>query len=72
MSVPSALESLPVGEKLRIVGELWDSIAADQMALPDHSEVIDEVRTRRAHFEADCSSGLSWEQLKKIIRTGRG
>jgi putative addiction module component (TIGR02574 family) len=55
-----------------LVEDLWDSIASDQMALPDHPQVVEEVRLRRARFEGKPFSGLSWDQLKKKIRSGHG
>lgn len=71
METISDLTSLPVPEKLQLVEDLWDSIASDQEALPDHPAVIEEIRRRRARFDANPGSGVSWEALKKRIRTGR-
>ena len=72
MSAITDLKALSVPEKLQLVEDLWDSIASDQMALPDHPQVVEEVRLRRARFEGRPSSGLSWDQLKKKIRSGHG
>lgn len=72
MNAITELKTLSVPERLQLVEDLWDSIASDQMALPDHPQVVEEVRLRRARFEANPSSGLSWDQLKKKIRSGHG
>jgi putative addiction module component (TIGR02574 family) len=70
MGAITKLTSLSIPERLQLVEDLWDSIAVDQMALPDHPQVIEEVRLRRARFEANPSLGLSWDQLKKKVRSG--
>jgi hypothetical protein len=36
--------SLPLDERLEIVGAIWDSIVAEQAGLPDPPEVVDEVQ----------------------------
>lgn len=71
MSTLSDLKALSVPERLQLVEDLWDSIASDQESLPDHPEVIAEIRRRRAHFEAGPNSGKSWDEIKKQIRAGR-
>jgi putative addiction module component (TIGR02574 family) len=70
MSAITELKSLPIPERLQLVEDLWDSIASDQSALPDDPQVVEEVRRRRASFEAKPSSGLTWDQMKKRIRSG--
>lgn len=72
MSAITELKTLSVPERLQLVEDLWDSIASDQMALPDHPQVVEEVRLRRARFEVNPSSGLSWDRLKEKIRSGGG
>ena len=72
MSAITELKALSVPERLQLVEDLWDSIASDQTALPDHPQVVEEVRLRRARFEGEPSSGLSWDQLKRKIRSGHG
>jgi len=70
MKTISELKSLSVSERLQLVEDLWDSIASDQEALPDHPVVIEEIRRRRAKFDANPGSGMSWDQMKKQIRSG--
>jgi putative addiction module component (TIGR02574 family) len=72
MTAINELKALSVSERLQLVEDLWDSIASDQMALPDHPQIVEEVRLRRARFEGKLSSGLSWDQLKRKIRAGHG
>jgi putative addiction module component (TIGR02574 family) len=70
MNTITELKSLPISERLLLVEDLWDSIALDQEALPDHPEVIEEIRRRRARFNANTGSGMAWDQIKGRIRTG--
>jgi len=71
MDTISELKSLPVPERLQLVEDLWDSIASDQESLPDHPEVIEEIRRRRDRFDANPGSGVTWDEMKKRIRSGR-
>lgn len=66
------LKKLPIAERLRLVEDLWDSIAEDQEQLPDPPELIEEIRARAARLKADPSSGFSWEEVEKRILSKRG
>jgi putative addiction module component (TIGR02574 family) len=72
--MPARLEyrSLPVAERLQLVGAIWDSIAEDQQTLPDHPSVVKVVRERKARYQSNPKSGVAWETAKKQIRSGRG
>jgi putative addiction module component (TIGR02574 family) len=71
MTALSELKSLPVVQRLRLVEDLWNSIVEDQHSLPDPPGVIAEVRARAAKFRADPSSGVTWEEAKRRIRSER-
>lgn len=66
------LKKLPVAERLRLLGDLWDSIAEDQEPLPDPPELIEEIRTRSVRLKANPASGLSWEEVEERILSKRG
>ncbi|THJ20479.1 MAG: addiction module protein [Nitrospira sp. CG24E] len=51
------LQALPVEERIRIVEDLWDSIAADQKSLPLTAEQKAELNRRLDSYEADRSPG---------------
>lgn len=58
---------LPISEKLRLVEQLWDDLAAsgERIPLPDwHRE---EVERRAAELEADPSIALSREELWRRV-----
>jgi len=68
---PLEFRSLPLAERLKLVEDIWDSIAEDQHSLPDHPSVGKELRERKAAFDANPSSGIPWETAKENIRSGR-
>ncbi|MEJ1969639.1 MAG: addiction module protein [Rhizomicrobium sp.] len=54
---------LSVDERLQLIGELWDSIEAEQ--LPPLTEAWkDEIDRRLAEHSADPSSALDWESVR--------
>lgn len=57
------LRQLPITEKLRIVEELWDEIAASPEPFPLPHWHRGEVERRSAELDADPALGLSREQL---------
>ncbi|MCX6865265.1 MAG: addiction module protein [Verrucomicrobia bacterium] len=65
------LKKLPIAERLQLVGDLWDSIAEEQDALPDPPELVAEVMARDARFLENPSSASSWEEVEKRILSRR-
>jgi len=51
------LQELPVEERIRIVEDLWDSIAAEQKSLQLTSEQKEELNRRIDTYEADGNRG---------------
>ncbi len=51
------LSKLSIGERIRLVEELWDSIAADQRALPLTDEQRAELDRRLDAYESDGNHG---------------
>ena len=50
-------QQLPVEERIRLVEDLWDSIAADQHALPLTAEQKAELDRRLDAYETDMRPG---------------
>ncbi|MEI7730242.1 MAG: addiction module protein [Verrucomicrobiota bacterium] len=63
------LRSLPVAERLRLVEDLWNSIAEDPNCLADSPAVVAELRARKARFMANPTSGILWQHAKKKIQS---
>jgi putative addiction module component (TIGR02574 family) len=51
------LRKLPLDQRIRLVEDLWDSIAADQGSLPLTPEQREELDRRLDAYEADGSPG---------------
>lgn len=63
------LLELPVEERIRIVEDLWDSIAADQKSLLLTAEQKAELDRRLDAYEADDSPGrLATDAIADIRR----
>ena len=63
-----ALRDLPVEQRIELVEALWDSIAADQEALPLTDEQRVELDRRLEAYEADGDTGRSAETALADIR----
>jgi len=64
----SSLRDLSVEQRMRLVEELWDSIAADQAALPLTDEQRAELDRRLDAFEADGDLGRPAADVLSDIR----
>ena len=63
----SNLRDLPVADKLRIVTQLWDDIAAstDQLVVPP--DVLREASRRSAELKADSSVAIDDNELWRRV-----
>jgi putative addiction module component (TIGR02574 family) len=65
-----SLRNLPLEERLRLVEDLWDSIASDQGALPLTSQQQAELDRRLDAYEADGVRGrLAADAVADIRKT---
>ena len=63
------LRELPVDERIKLVEELWDSIASDQMVLPLTDEQKAELDRRLDAYEVDRNRGrIATESITEIRR----
>jgi len=62
------LRNLPIEQRIQLVENLWDSIAADQEQLPITSEQKNELDRRLAAYEADGNQGRLVEDFIVEIR----
>lgn len=62
------LRKLPLDERIRLVEDLWDSIAADQSLLPLTAEQRAELDRRLNAYESDASAGRPAENVISDIR----
>lgn len=64
----STLRELPIEQRIQLVEDLWDSIAADQKALPLTDWQRTELDQRLDAYEADGHRGRSAELALAEIR----
>jgi len=66
------LRRLPITEKLRVVEELWDDIAASEEPFPLPKWHRQEAERRAAELEADPSIALTREDLWRRVEKPNG
>jgi putative addiction module component (TIGR02574 family) len=68
LKMDTKLQELPVEERIRIVEDLWDSIAAEQKSVRLTSEQRTELDRRMDTYEADGNRGRLAEDVVADIR----
>ena len=70
-TVPSIFDLSP-SEKLQLVEDLWDDLAATPGAVPVHYWQKQELARRKANLLKNPASGLAWEEVKRRVRSRNG
>lgn len=65
------LKSLSPEQKLILVGELWDELAARPDAFPPREDHIRILRERLEHFRQHPKDTTAWEDVKARILASR-
>jgi putative addiction module component (TIGR02574 family) len=65
------LKDLSTEEKLILVGELWDDLAAHPEAFPPREDHIKLLRERLEHYRQHPEDVVSWEDVKSRILASR-
>ncbi len=60
---------LSPSEKLQLVEDLWDDLAATPEAVPVHDWRKEELARRKANLVQNPASGLTWEEVKRRVRS---
>ena len=68
LDMDTTLKNLPIDERIRIVEDLWDSIARDQRALPLTQDQVAELDRRLDAFEIDGDLGRPARDVISEIR----
>ena len=61
------IEQLSVAERIQLVEDIWDTIAANPDALEVAEELGEELDRRVDNYHQNPSSGSSWQDVKKRI-----
>jgi putative addiction module component (TIGR02574 family) len=56
-------------EKLQLVQDLWDDLASTPANIPVYDWQLEEVAGRKANLLSNPASGLSWEEVKRRVRS---
>ena len=68
----SSVFDLSASEKLQLVEDLWDDLAANPDQVPIHDWQKEELARRKANLQRHPDSGLSWEEVQRRIRSRHG
>ena len=63
---------LSSSEKLQLVEDLWDDLAAKPEDIPIHDWQKDELARRKANLQRHPAAGLTWKELKEKVRSRYG
>jgi putative addiction module component (TIGR02574 family) len=63
---------LTPSEKLQLVEDLWDDLAANPNDIPVHDWQKEELDRRKANLASHPASGLTWEEVKQRVRGRHG
>ena len=68
----ASIFDLTPSEKLQLVEDLWDDLAATPEAVPVHDWQKEELARRKANLRQYPASGLTWEEVKQRVRSRYG
>ncbi|MCI0640546.1 MAG: addiction module protein [Gemmataceae bacterium] len=68
----SSVFDLTPPEKLQLVEDLWDDLAANPEDVPVHDWQKQELERRNANLQANPATGLTWEDVKRKVRARHG
>ena len=72
MSHAVSVFDLSPAEKLQLVEDLWDDLAATPEAVPVHDWQKKELDRRKANLLKNPASGLTWDEVKRRARSRYG
>lgn len=65
--LPDDILAMSVDERIRLVEEVWDSIAATPEAVPLTAAQREQLDTRLEAYEENPQAGSPWEEVKARI-----
>jgi putative addiction module component (TIGR02574 family) len=68
----NSIFDLTPSEKLQLVEDIWDDLAADPTAVPIFDWQKDELARRKANLMNNPASLLSWQEVKRRVRSKHG
>jgi putative addiction module component (TIGR02574 family) len=71
-STTASIFDLSPSEKLQLVEDLWDDLAAIPESVPVHDWQKQELARRKANLQSNPASALTWEEVKRRARSRYG
>ena len=71
-SSTESIFELSLSEKLQLVEDLWDDIAATPEAVPVHDWQKEELARRKMNLLNNPGLALSWEEIQQRVRARYG
>jgi putative addiction module component (TIGR02574 family) len=68
----TSIYDLSPSEKLQLVEDLWDDLAAMPEAVPIHDWQKRELARRKGNLAKHPASALGWEEVKRRVRARHG
>jgi putative addiction module component (TIGR02574 family) len=68
----TSIFDLSPSEKLQLVEDLWDDLAATPEAVPVHDWQREELARRKANLLRNPASDLAWKEVKRKVRSRYG
>lgn len=65
------IKKLSVAERILLVEEIWDSIAADQESVKPTEAQRQELDRRLEAYHTSPEEGSSWEEIRRRIAHGK-
>lgn len=66
----SELEKLSASERLQLVQDLWDSIAAEPDSVPVTDAQKEELDRRLDAHQTEGDESISWSQIRERLQDG--
>lgn len=61
------IDKLDIEERLKLIGEIWDSVSEEAGDLSLSPEMRDELDKRLAAADANPEASVPWEEVKKRV-----
>ena len=68
----TSIFDLSPSEKLQLVEDLWDDLAATPESIPVHDWQKEELARRKANLINHPASGLMWEEVRRRVQSRHG
>lgn len=69
---PQSIFNLSPPEKLQLVEDLWDDLAAVPAEVPVHDWQIEEIEQRKANLASCATTSSTWEEARTRSRQRHG